>query len=148
MREGPHVSARGRISVPQIRRYGLRDSLGIAQNIVIPETQEAIAVCFNYRSTGCICLGRMLAAVGFDHEFYPMACEISEILADRGPVDGNGPRERPGEECARAFSPLRLDCALTCAPFVCCRVVGASSWPEPSGEITPTQPSPIKGRAI
>lgn len=71
------------MSAPHVLRYRNSHSLGIRKNVVVPETQDAIAIALNDRRTIRIRRLVVLTSIGFDDEFGAMACEIRKILPDR-----------------------------------------------------------------
>ncbi len=64
-------------------RYRTQHALRIAQYVMVPEPQDAIAVCLNNGRPRRINSFLMLPAIRFDHEFRAMAGEIDYELTDR-----------------------------------------------------------------
>ena len=61
----------------------LNDAFGVFQYLVVPEADDAVAVCFdNLGSRGVGCTVGMLPAVAFDREAQGSAGEVDDEIAD------------------------------------------------------------------
>lgn len=86
------------MSVPQMLRDPVRDALRICENVVIPEAEDAVALCFEDRGTCRVLFGAVLAAIGFDDQPRAVAGEVRDIVPDRHLPAKARLRERAAQE--------------------------------------------------
>ena len=60
-----------------------QNAVGVFEDVVVPETDDAIAVGFDASCSRGVSLGRMLAAIAFDSEFETATGEVDDVTADR-----------------------------------------------------------------
>ena len=58
-------------------------TVGTAKHLMIPKSNDAIAFTFDDCGPLRVRPGAMLAAVDFDDQASPMACEVDDIMPDR-----------------------------------------------------------------
>ena len=134
-------------------------AIGVAQNIIVPEADDHVTVCFDQPRPRDVSLAiRVLPAIDFDHQFGAAAGKISDEATNR---------ELASELNAQLFSPQSRPQSLgrfgRFAPQFLCygRQAFRYHWhtfaklslrwrgiPCSIGRFTPTQPSPLRGRAL
>ena len=66
-----------------LARDSFKHPVGVSQNLVVPKTDEAVAVGFDAGGPLSICLDRVLPAVAFDRQAKAPARKVDHVLANR-----------------------------------------------------------------
>jgi hypothetical protein len=71
------------VAFKQAASHGARDTIGIAQNLIVPKADHAIAFCLDHSCSYLIPSPAVLASINLDHKSSPMAAKIDDEIADR-----------------------------------------------------------------
>lgn len=74
----------------QLLADGLKDALGVFQDVVVSEAEDAVAEVFDRCGSVPVDILIVLAAVEFDHEMRVAAGEVGDVLSNRELADELG----------------------------------------------------------